>query len=201
MNSYLSSNEKILFTRIMLLTGLLEQTIKTYETLKGSDKEFMRCLRSGYTWTMKAMEKRRDFLTEDAAIDLMKNVKHTDLIFVPNDRAKKEYQTVKEMQGTLHMSLKDFEDWYCAIIPFTCGRCTRKDYKKCKQREFMMKFSCVPVNLQAKKTCQYNYLDAGLNLEEMAKEVEKEKAKHDKECDMPKMRKENDHINQGRAAS
>jgi len=207
MNSYLSSNEKILFTRITLLTGLLEETIKTYEGMKNVDKGFMRCLRSGNTWTMKALEKRREFLTQDAAIDLIKNVSHTELIFTPTDKAKKEFDRVKEMTGTLHMSLEDFEDWYCSVIPFTCGKCTRKDYEKCKQRKFMMKFSCVPVNLKATCTCQYNYLDAGIDLEEIARqrrEAESKKnggANHDAKDKVQQMRKNNSGTEQSRPAS
>lgn len=170
MNSYLSRNEKILFTRITLLTGLLEETIKTYELMKNVDSGFMRCLRTARTWTEKALKVRRTFMTKDAAMDLIKNVRHTELIFTPTDKAKKEFERVKEMTGTLHMTLEDFEDWYCAIIPFTCGKCTNKDYENCKQRKFMMKFGCVPVNLNPTCTCQYNYLDAGINLEDLAKQ-------------------------------
>jgi hypothetical protein len=177
MNTYLSRSEKELFTRLDVLLGEAGEIIKKYEKSTNTDKDFMKFMRSGYTWLNKALVLRLDMLEPDARADLKKNASHMQIILTPNDKAKKEFDRIKEMNDTLHISMDDFEDWYSGVIPFTCGKCTEKNFQECVTRKFLMKFGIFPVNTHAKGTCQYNYLDAGIDLEKIAKEISEKKKK------------------------
>lgn len=174
MNTYLSRTEKILMTRLMIMSGLMMETLKEYE--KGSpDKAFMKSLRTANTWMGKAMDRRFEFLEKDAYKDFLRHINHMDILFVPNDKAKKERQTLKEMQDSVYISGDDFEKLYSAIIPYTCCDCPRKkDFNKCQLRALFMKLGILPVDSSAKDSCQYDYLAAGINLMEWAQKNLKE---------------------------
>lgn len=174
MNRYLSKHEKINMTRIMLLVNLLDDAIKEYEEKMGDlDKEFIRYLKTSRTWGMKAIKRRYDLLDMDAASDFTRHINHMDIVFVPNDKAAQYYKRVKEMQSSLPLTIEDFEKLYSGFIPKTCGKCHKKSWKQCLIREIFRKYGITPVNLNA-KNCPYSYLEAGINLEEWAKEWAKE---------------------------
>ncbi len=158
MNRYLSREEKETFVRLTSLAGLAESIIKKYESASNPDKQFLKSLRTANTWLIKALDYRTSFLDEKARIDLAKQVSKLELIFVPNDKARKEYEIVKEMQNTLHMPLSDFQDWYCEVIEHTCKTCSRKDYHKCKMRAILQKYGIYPVDPGADKSCQFSYV-------------------------------------------
>ena len=169
MNTYFSRNEKILMTRVMLLSGLLMATIKEYE--KGTpDGKFMRGLRTANTWLEKALDRRFEFLDKDAVKDFMRHVAHMELLFVPNDKAKKERKVLKEMQDSLYMSAETFSRLYSSIIPFTCCNCRMKDFRKCMIREEFMRIGVLPIDTKAKDACQYDYKAAGIDLLEWARQ-------------------------------
>lgn len=158
MNSCLSRAEKETFVRLTALAGLQEQIISTYDGKNNSDKDFLKNLRMAKTYLNKALERRVSFLDESASLDLAKQVSRLELLFVPSDKAKKELETVRELQSYLHMPLVDFEDWYCEVIEYTCKTCTREDYKKCAMRNIMSKYGIYPADPEAKTNCQYSYV-------------------------------------------
>lgn len=158
MNPYLSRAEKETFVRLTSLAGLQEQIIDTYSEGNNADKDFLKNLRISKTYLNKALNHRVSFLDESAKIDLNKQVSRLELLFVPNDKAKKELETVKELQSYLHMPLSDFEDWYCEVIEHTCKICSREDYKQCAMRSIMAKYGVFPANPEAKCCCQYSYV-------------------------------------------
>lgn len=160
MNSYLSRAEKEAFVRLTSLAGLQEQIIKTYSAGNNADKDFLKLLRTSKTWLMKALDYRVSFLDESAAHDLARQVAKLDLIFVPKDKARKEYELLKEVKSHIHMTIEDFEDWYCEVIEYTCKTCTREDYKACAMRRVMAKHGVFPANPAATNTCQYSYVGA-----------------------------------------
>ena len=169
MNTYFSRNEKILMTRVMILSGLLMETIKEYE--KGTpDGKFMRGLRTANTWLEKALDRRFEFLDKDAVKDFIRHVEHMDLLFVPNDKAKKERKELQEMQDSLYMSAETFSRLYSSIIPFTCCNCRMKDFRKCMIREEFMRIGVLPIDTKAKDSCQYDYKAAGIDLLEWARQ-------------------------------
>jgi hypothetical protein len=171
MNTYLGRSEKELFTRLDALLGTAMEIKEKYEKTKGPDKEFMKALRMGITWLDKALIRRMLMLEPDAREDLKRNASHMKLLLVPNDKAKFEFDQMRKMNSVLHVKVDDFEDWYEGVIPNTCGRCKIKDYAKCKQRKFLREYGIYPVNLKAKGTCEYNYLDAGIDLDKMVQEA------------------------------
>ena len=118
MNTYFSKNEKILMTRLMLLSGLIGETIKEYEKGSAPDKKFMRGLRTANTWLSNAMDRRFEFLDTDAVKDFIRHIDHMDLLFVPNDKAKEARKQIKEMQDSLYLSAETFSRLYSAIIPY-----------------------------------------------------------------------------------
>ncbi len=171
MNTYLGRREKELFTRLDALLGTAIEVRDMYEKTKGLDKNFMKALRMGITWLDKALIQRMLILEPDAREDLKRNAAHMKLLLVPNDKAKAEFEQMKKMNGVLHVQMDDFEDWYEGVIPNTCGRCKIKNYEKCKQRKFLREYGIYPVNLKAKDTCEYNYLDAGIDLDKMVQDA------------------------------
>lgn len=171
MNTYFSRTEKILMTRMMLLAGLLRETIREYEKSKAADTAFMRGLRTANTWLGKSIERRYDLLDNDAAKDFVRHVKHMDILFVPNDKAKEERKQLQEMQDSLYMSADTFSKLYAAVIPYTCCRCPRKkDFRQCKLREIFMETGVFPIDSKATNACQYDYLAAGIDLMEWARQ-------------------------------
>ena len=169
MNRYFSRAEKANMTRLMLAVNVLERAIKDYEgKMKNVDPEFMKDLRSCRTWGNKALERRYDLLDRDAATDFTRHVKHMDIIFTPNDKAQKYHKIVKEMSGSLVLSIEDFEKLYSGFIPATCGKCHKKAWKECLIREVFRKYGVEPVNVNA-KNCPYSYWEAGIDLEAWAK--------------------------------
>ncbi|WP_029542884.1 DUF5651 domain-containing protein [Selenomonas sp. AB3002] len=169
MNNYLSKPEKVSMTRIMLLVDLLDQVIADYQKAKGVDAEFMKDLRTCRTWGKKAIKRRYDFLDLDAAKDFTRHIHHMDIIFVPNDKAQHYYKIVQDMAGAICMNADDFAKLYSGFIPKTCGKCHKKAWKKCLIREIFRKYGVETVNNNA-KNCPYSYLEAGIDLEEWAKE-------------------------------
>lgn len=156
-------------TRLMLAVNVLERAIKDYEgKMKNADPEFMKDLRLCRTWGNKALERRYNLLDGDAAADFTRHVKHMDIIFTPNDKAQKYHKIVKEMSGSLCLSIEDFEKLYSGFIPKTCGKCHKKAWKECLIREIFRKYGVEPVNVNA-KNCPYSYLEAGVDLEAWAK--------------------------------
>lgn len=172
MNAYFSRAEKISMTRLMLLANLLKLVIGEYEKINALDKEFIKDLRTAHTWTQKAIKRRFDFLSLDAAKDFAKHVDHMEVIFCPNDAAKKYFDRIKEMQSAVHMTMDEFEIFYSGIVPYTCGNCHKKEYRKCNIWETFRRLQLDPVDNNA-KGCPYNYLDAGINLLEWAKDYAK----------------------------
>lgn len=169
MNRYLSKQEKVSMTRVMLLVDLMDLVINQYEKSQGLDAEFMRDLRMCKTWGKKAIKKRYNLLDTDAGEDFVRHVKHMDIIFVPNDAAQKQYDIVKKMSSSICMTGDDFEKLYSGFIPHTCGKCHKKAWKQCLIREVFRKYGVETVDNNAKE-CPYSYLEAGVNLEEWAKE-------------------------------
>lgn len=171
MNTYFSKNEKILMTRLMLLSGLIGETIKEYEKGSTPDKKFMRGLRTANTWLSNAMDRRFEFLDTDAVKDFIRHIDHMDLLFVPNDKAKEARKQIKEMQDSLYLSAETFSRLYSAIIPYTCCNCPRrKDFRQCMLREIFMEVGVHPIDHQANDTCQFDYLAAGIDLMEWARQ-------------------------------
>lgn len=160
LNAYLSRAEKTTFVQLTSLAGLQEQIVEMYAGGNNADKEFLKLLRTSKTWLMKALNYRVEFLDESVKADLARQVARLDLIFVPNDKAKKEYEQLKEIQSYVHMPMEDFEDWYCEVIEHTCKTCTRDDYKACAMRRVMAKHRVFPANPAAVGTCQYSYVGA-----------------------------------------
>lgn len=158
-------------TRSMLLCGLLEDTIKEYEKASSLDSMFMRGLRTAHTWLAKALDRRFEFLDKDAVRDFMRHVKHMDTIFVPNDKAKAEYDKLKEMSDSIYLSADTFAELYSAIIPYACAVCPRKkDFRQCRLRETFMQVGIHPIDSQATDACQYDYTAAGIDLVAWAQE-------------------------------
>lgn len=156
-------------TRMMLAVNTLECAIKDYEEkMQNVDPEFMKDLRSCKTWGYKAIKRRYDFLDKDAASDFTRHLKHMDIVFVPNDKAVKYHNIVKEMSGSLVLPIEDFEKLYSGFIPKTCGKCHKKAWKECLIREIFRKHAVEPVNVNA-KNCPYSYWEAGIDLEAWAK--------------------------------
>ena len=170
MNTYFSRTEKILMTRLMITSGLMAENLKEYE--KGStDKAFMKSLRMAHTWLGKALDRRFEFLEKDAYTDFIRHINHMDILFVPNDKAKKEREKIAAMQDSVYLSADTFEALYSAIIPYTCADCPRKkDFKQCMLRETFMQAGILPVDSYAKEACQYDYLAAGIDLMEWARQ-------------------------------
>ena len=169
MNRYLSRAEKANMTRMMLAVNTLERAIKDYEEkMQNVDPEFMKDLRSCKTWGYKAIKRRYDFLDKDAAKDFTRHLTHMDIIFVPNDKAQQYHKIVKDMSGSLVLSIEDFEKLYSGFIPKTCAKCHKKAWKECLIREIFRKHGVEPVNVNA-KNCPYNYWEAGIDLEAWAK--------------------------------
>ena len=170
MNNYLSKQEKVSLTRIMLLVDLMDVVVKTYEdNVKNVDKEFMRDLKTCRTWGMKAVKRRYHFLDMDAAKDFTRHIHHMDIIFVPNDKAQKYHKMVQEMANSICLTADDFEKLYSGFIPKTCAKCHKKAWKKCLIREVFRKYGVETVNNNA-VNCPYSYLEAGINLEEWARQ-------------------------------
>lgn len=175
MNTYLSRTEKVLMTRTMLLSGLLEKSIEEYQKSRHTDTLFMRGLRTANTWLKKALDRRFEFLDRDAMKDFIRHVHHMDTIFIPNDKAKAEYDKLKEMQDSIHLSADTFAELYSAIIPYACAKCKRKqDFRKCKLREIFMRTGILPVDSTATTACQYDYQAAGVDLSEWARKSEEQ---------------------------
>lgn len=169
MNRYLSKPEKVSLTRIMLLVDVLDQVIADYQKAKGVDAEFLKYLRTCRTWGMKALKRRYDFLDLDAAKDFTRHINHMDIVFVPNDKAQKYYKIVQDMAGSICLTADDFEKLYSGFIPKTCAKCHKKAWKKCLIREVFRKYGVETVNNNA-VNCPYSYLEAGINLEEWARQ-------------------------------
>lgn len=169
MNRYLSKPEKVSLTRIMLLVDVLDQVIADYQKAKGVDVEFLKYLRTCRTWGMKALKRRYDFLDLDAAKDFTRHINHMDIIFVPNDKAQKYYKIVQDMAGSICLTADDFEKLYSGFIPKTCAKCHKKAWKKCLIREVFRKYGVEVVNTKA-TNCPYSYLEAGIDLEEWARQ-------------------------------
>ena len=168
MNSYMSRQEKVNMTRLMLLVNLLDAVIAGYDKAHGADKEFVKDLKTCRTWGKKAIKRRYHFLDNDAAKDFTRHVNHMDIIFVPNDQAQKYHRMVLEMQGSICLPVDDFEKLYSGFIPRTCGKCHKKAWKECLIREIFRKYEVEVVNTNA-KNCPYSYLEAGIDIEEWAK--------------------------------
>lgn len=170
MNRYLSKPEKVSLTRIMLLVDLMDVVIKTYEdNVRNVDAEFMKDLKTCRTWGKKAIKRRYDFLDVDAAKDFTRHINHMDIIFVPNDKAQQYHKMVQEMANSICLTADDFEKLYSGFIPKTCGKCHKKAWKKCLIREVFRKYGVETVNNNA-KNCPYSYLEAGIDLEDWAKQ-------------------------------
>jgi hypothetical protein len=169
MNRYLSKPEKVSLTRIMLLVDVLDQVIADYQKAKGVDAESLKYLRTCRTWGTKALKRRYDFLDLDAAKDFTRHIHHMDIIFVPNDKAQKYYKIVQDMAGSICLTADDFEKLYSGFIPKTCAKCHKKAWKKCLIREVFRKYGVEVVNTKA-TNCPYSYLEAGINLEEWARQ-------------------------------
>ncbi len=170
MNRYLSKPEKVSLTRIMLLVDLMDVVIKTYEdNVKNVDAEFMKDLKTCRTWGKKAIKRRYDFLDVDAAKDFTRHINHMDIIFVPNDKAQQYHKMVQEMANSICLTADDFEKLYSGFIPKTCAKCHKKAWKKCLIREVFRKYGVETVNNNA-KNCPYSYLEAGIDLEDWARQ-------------------------------
>ena len=177
MNRYLSRKEKELFTRLDALLAVEADVIKLYSDIPSTDKEFLRCLRMGYTWLNKALEARFGALDTDSKKDLQKNAAHMQVLVVPNDKAKAEFKELEKMQSVLQIPLAEFEDWYGSVIQLSCGICKTKgcDFRNCRIRKLLMKYGIHPVNTTAgPDICQYSYPDAGIMIYDLTERAKKE---------------------------
>ena len=165
MNSYLSRHEKSNFVRLSACLGLANEIVGEYEKSKNPDRDFMRYLKTGMTWLLKAVNRRKEFLDQDAALDFAKQCSRLEpIIFVPNDKARKEFEDIRKIQNMIVMSREDFEDWYGMVIPYTCEKCDGKKCKDtCKLRIMLAKYGAYPVNPEAVDTCQYSYADSDVS--------------------------------------
>lgn len=161
MNSYLSREEKTTFVRLVTILGTADQIFKGYGQSKNPDKEFMKSLKTGLTWLKKAITYRQGFLDEDAAYNFAKQVSKLEpIIFVPSDKAKKEYEEINKFQNQFIMSIDDFNDWYALVIEKTCKTCDGQEYRKCRLRQLLSRYGVYPLNPEAKTVCQYSYVEA-----------------------------------------
>lgn len=161
MNPYLSKQEKSNLVRLSVCLGLANEIIDEYAKAKEPDRDFMRYLKTGMTWMMKAVNRRTEFLDADAALDFAKQCSRIEpIIFVPNDKARKQFEEIRKIQGMITMSKKDLEEWYGMVIPFTCEKCDGKCKDSCMLRVLLAKYGMFPVNPNAVDVCQYSYADA-----------------------------------------
>ena len=159
--NYLSRNEKNNLVQFVSMQGMIEGTINRYADTPNPNKEFLKNLRASLTYMTKAVKMRTDALDDDAMVGFAKDVaKLEPVLFVPTDKARKEYKELAEMKSNIHMTKDDFEDWYEAIIENTCQICTEKDYKACTMYRILMKYDIVAINPEAKNTCPYSYLES-----------------------------------------
>ena len=158
MNAYLSRQEKPNFVRLSVILGLAAEIANDYAKANNPDKEFMKSLRTCLTWGRKALERRKEFLDKDAALDFARQCSRLEpIIFVPSDKAKKEYEDIQKMQGMIAMSHADLEDWFSMVIPFTCEKCDGKCMNECNLRIILAKYGIFPMQPEAKGFCQYSY--------------------------------------------
>lgn len=159
--NYLSRNEKNNLVQFVSMQGMIEGTINRYADTPNPNKEFLKNLRASLKYMTKAVKMRTDALDDDAMVGFAKDVaKLEPVLFVPTDKARKEYRELSEMKSNIHMTKDDFEDWYEAIIENTCQICTEKDYKACTMYRILMKYDIVAINPEAKNTCPYSYLES-----------------------------------------
>lgn len=163
MNPYLSKDERESFVRLNTLAKIIEVIIRQYETVKSTDKTYLKFLRSAYTWLMKGLELRIEHLEESEKVRFYEQVLKLELIFVPSDKAKKEYADLRALKTTFAMSVEDFEDWYSFVIEATCKTCARTDYEECPARKVLSKYGVFPIDPSAKGRCQFSYGEALVN--------------------------------------
>lgn len=161
MNPYFSRHEKENFIRLMILEGILDVIIEDYEKTKKPDKQFMADMRRARTYTTKALNRRQSFLDQTAKLNFMESMQRLEVLFVPKNEAKKQFQEVAKLQSVVPFEAADFKDWYEFLIEHACRSCTRKDYVECKARRILMKYDIYAYNPAATGICQYSYVEEG----------------------------------------
>lgn len=189
MNTYFSKTEREMFLRMDILLGQVADIIKAYEATPNPGKEFMKNLRTGRTYLEKALTRRYIGLEPKEMQRFRKMVKNYRVMLLPSDVARANDRKMQEEMETIVVSLDDFCDWYCVAIPYTCGKCychgDTKLQAKCQMRKFMEKYDICPVNTHATgDECPYDYLSAGIDLDELERkvnsgELDKEKVQKD----------------------
>lgn len=159
MNPYLSRKEKENFVRFTLLEALLDIIIADYAKSKKTDSRFMGDLRRAKTFSTKALDRRMEYLDEDARKDLAAAVERMELLFVPRNEVKKHYAEVAKLNTHVSLEADDFKDWYEFLIEHACRTCRRTDFKECRVRQILMKYGTYPYNPAARALCQYSYCE------------------------------------------
>lgn len=176
MNTYLSKTEREMFLQLNLLLGKAQDVIMAYEGTPNPDKEFMKNLKTGRTFLEKALVKRYMCLEKEDLKRFRNTVKNYKITLLPSDIEKANRKKIQAEMETIVMSADDFKDWYCDAIPYICGKCPHHEsparQHKCRMRKFMEKYDIFPVNTHAEgDVCQYDYLGAGIDLDELERQV------------------------------
>lgn len=159
MNPYFSRQEKENFIRLMILEGILDVIIEDYEKVKKPDKQFMADMRRARTFTTKALNRRQSFLDDTAKRNFIEGMQRLEVLFVPKNEAKKQFQEVVKLQSVMPFEAADFQDWYEFLIEHACRNCTRKDFAECQARRILMKYDIYAYNPAATDICQYSYVE------------------------------------------
>lgn len=176
MNTYFSKTERELFLQLDLLLGTATRIIQAYEDTPSPDKEFMKNLKTGRTYLEKALTRRYVCLADGEEEKFRNMVKRYRVTLLSSDYARAHDKKIREEMDVIQVTMDDFMDWYCVAIPFTCGKCychgDTAQQKKCSMRKFMEKYDIFPVNTHATgDECEYDYLAAGIDLDEMERKV------------------------------
>lgn len=171
MKSYLSAEEKRNMIQVDLLYGLVDKWIKTREKFPPKDadeKEVLRNIRTARTLIKKAWSKVFDNLDVSQKKAVKRAISHLDFEIVPNDKAHKVKARMEKFEETVIVKSEDWLDWLEMVLPLSCAVCDHDDnYKQCRIRALLQKYNTPAVNINAKDTCEYNYKDAGYDIDEL----------------------------------
>ena len=162
MNKYLSAAEKENLVRLLILDAHLYFSVEVYAELKSTDKKFLADLRRGKTFIHKAIDKRLDFLEDDAKKKLAQSVAKIGLTFLPKAEARKELERTQKLQSIYPIDIDDMQDWICFMVESVCKTCQRSDYTECQGRKVLVKYDIAPWCPEADGKCQYSYVEGVL---------------------------------------
>lgn len=171
MKAYLSAEEKRNMIQVNLLHGLVDQWIETrakYTKDDADEKEALRNLRTARTLIKKVWRKVFDNLDKSQQKALIRSIDHLDFEIVPNDKAHKVKQRMTDFESTMVIKTDDWLDWLEMAIPLSCAVCNHNDeYQKCRIRKLLQKYNTPVINTSAKDSCEYNYKDAGYDVDKL----------------------------------